>query len=274
MLLDPRNHVSSDLPPPPVAPRAYAIASTPRTGSTLLCRLLWSTGAVGAPKEYLNPTQIRDWQVRRGRWWFRALRGPSRALLRRRPWSDRALAAHLLDVRHHRSSGGWFGLKIHHHHHGRIFRRRALSDILGPIRWIHISRDDQLGQAISWARALQTGQWAADERAFLRPLYSRRLISSCLDEIQRGEAYWAGFFSSNGLHPLHVEYAALVADPGKEVGGVLTALGVAGSVGAVSLRAASLRAQADAVSDDWRGRFTRWQRSAGSDRGGSPARSR
>ena len=60
MLLDPRNGPAFDLPTPHSPRRTYVIASTPRTGSTLLARALWDTGLVGAPKEYLNPMQIRD----------------------------------------------------------------------------------------------------------------------------------------------------------------------------------------------------------------------
>jgi hypothetical protein len=65
-LIDPRNSASHDFPPPGGPVRAYVIAATQRSGSTLLCRTLWDSGIAGAPKEYLNPLQLRDWEVRFG----------------------------------------------------------------------------------------------------------------------------------------------------------------------------------------------------------------
>src|SRR5262249_41256156 len=44
-----------DFPRRTAAPTIYYIvASTPRSGSTFLCRRLWSTGLMGAPAEYFN----------------------------------------------------------------------------------------------------------------------------------------------------------------------------------------------------------------------------
>ena len=48
-LLDARNGEPFDLPPSPLRPRTYVVASLPRTGSTLLCNALWDTGRAGAP---------------------------------------------------------------------------------------------------------------------------------------------------------------------------------------------------------------------------------
>src|SRR5262245_60646267 len=48
--LDPALDLAHEGPPRLV----YIVAATPRSGSTLLCRELWSTGLLGAPYEYLN----------------------------------------------------------------------------------------------------------------------------------------------------------------------------------------------------------------------------
>ena len=47
--------------PPPS--RFYVACSTPRSGSTLLTRLLWRSGRMGAPHEYFKPaeTLVADW---------------------------------------------------------------------------------------------------------------------------------------------------------------------------------------------------------------------
>ena len=107
-LLDPRNGSPFDLSPPKEDPRVWVMASVPRSGSTLLCRLLWDTGGVGAPKEYLNPMQLRDWEVRFGasplvRLGYGLLRGRAVALARGMGWSRERLRAHLRRVRERRS---------------------------------------------------------------------------------------------------------------------------------------------------------------------------
>ena len=120
MLLDPRNGPRWDLHTTEQNRRSYVVASTPRTGSTLLCRTLWGTGLVGAPKEYLNPMQLRDWEVRLGSPWsslrHRALGGMSLGLVTRGRWDHQRIAQHLDRVKQRRTaSSGWFGMKLHAH---------------------------------------------------------------------------------------------------------------------------------------------------------------
>jgi LPS sulfotransferase NodH len=160
LLLDPRNGPDWDLPAPDAPPRTYVVASLPRSGSTLLCNLLWDCGAAGAPKEYLNPMQLRDWELRLGapaaRLRNALLVGPAvGALAGRWGWGPARVQAHLARVRARRSQGGWFGLKLHLHHLRRWAGAAPLEELLGPVRVLRIQRGDRLGQALSWARALQ-----------------------------------------------------------------------------------------------------------------------
>lgn len=248
MLLDPRNGPTWDLPPQPG--RLYVVASTPRTGSTLLCRALWDTGRAGAPKEYLNPMQLRDWEVRLGtpasRLRHLPLRGPLLALVHR--WGPDRLAAHLERVRARRTSHGWFGLKLHHHH----LARWGVEDLLADAVFIHLRREDRVAQAVSWARALQTGQWASHQRPWLPPLYDRRRIARLLRRIEDGEAGWARLFARHGVVPLRLSYEELVADLPSAVRAVLRHLGLADDV---AVPVPDLGRQADAVSRDWARRF-------------------
>lgn len=196
MLLDPRNGSAFDLPRCRRPRRIYVVASTPRTGSTLLCRTLWDTGLAGAPKEYLNPMQLRDWEVRlgstRSALAHRLLRGDGLALLRHSSWDAERLDRHLARVMDRRTAAnGWFGLKIHAHHHRRWFAVRDLEERVGEIRWIRIQRDDKLAQAISWERAVQTGRWAShQELPARRARYTREGIDRRLADIARDERWW------------------------------------------------------------------------------------
>lgn len=254
VLLDPKNGPEHDLPPPSTPPQAYVVASLPRTGSTLLCDALWATGLAGAPQEHLNPMQRRDWALRAGRWRYALIRGPLLALLARRGMTPAELQAHLDRVRAARSSGGRYGLKLHAHHLLQHVPHGDLEPFLGPIRWIYVTRDDKLSQAISWARAQQTGAWASWQRPDLPPVYSRRRILRCLAQIQEGEATWEAHFAARGLTPLRLSYEQITADLPGAARSALAWLGVPGAE-AAEVPPPRLQRQADGVSAAWRARF-------------------
>ena len=261
-LLDPRNGMAYDLAPFSGVGRTYLVASTPRTGSTLLCRLLWDTGRVGAPKEYLNPMQLRDWEVRFGatRWARlrnRLLFGPMAGLASRRGWSKERVQAHLRRVRDRRTSPeGFFGLKLHRHHFERFFAGElsAIDDALAVDRWIVLRRADRVAQAVSWARALQSGRWAAHQRFSLPTVYRRGQISRLLAEIEAQEIAWDDYFAARDIVPLRLTYEELVADRVTTVRAVLGFLGVDGAEEVVVPKP-DLEPQADSINASWIARY-------------------
>jgi trehalose 2-sulfotransferase len=256
-LVDVRNGPDFDLPACDREPRTYVIATTPRTGSTLLCRALWDTGRVGAPKEYLNPTQLRDWAARAGDRRLQVaaipLRGPLVSLLTFAPWTDGALRAHLDRVRSARSGPtGWFGLKLHYHHKVRWFGERPIQALLGPVCWIRLRREDRLGQAISWVRARQTWRWTSDAPRWAPEMYDGGAIRRALDDIDRAERGWDRAIGDQ--RALSLVYERIVDDLDGAAQAVLAHLGEPASHGTT---APALRRQADAISDLWRERFLR-----------------
>lgn len=256
-LLDPRNGPEWDLPPPTAPVENYVIASIPRSGSTLLSRLLWDCGQAGAPSEYLNPMQLCDWERRfggpRSRLLHGLLWGPwVGAVAGRTGWSLQRLRAHLDRVRWRRSRAGRFGLKLHLHHLRQHNGGAPPERLLGPCRWLRIYREDRLGQAISWARALQTGQWASWQRPTGPAVYSRALIRRLLQQIDDHERAWDGILASRPH--LSMSFEALVASPGLALERALAALGHP-APGQVEPPPLSLKVQADALSDRWRARF-------------------
>ncbi len=141
---------------------SYLICATPRSGSTLLCGLLESSGVAGHPASYFNRAGLvdyaDDWRIARPRdgriddAYVRA-----------------ALAAG-------KTSNGVFG--------GRIMAATlpeligdlaaadpgpAVTDVellsaqLGRLRFVHLRRRDVVAQAVSWAKALQTHFWHPGE---------------------------------------------------------------------------------------------------------------
>lgn len=261
-LLDPRNGPAFDLPAPTVAGRTWVLASLPRSGSTLLGRLLEDTGRVGVPKEWLNPMQVRDFEARLAPSpWARArhrlLVGPLVPLAGRLPWSDERLRAYLERVRARRTGeGGWFALKIHHHHLVRWFGPQGdgIWTALHPTAWLRIRRRDRVAQAVSWLRAQQTGQWADWQRPWGRPVYHGGLLRRRLAEIDAHERGWDAFFGRAGLTPETIWYEDLVADRAAAVRRALAALGVP-DADQVPVPAPTTAPQADATSAAWSARL-------------------
>jgi len=261
-LLDRRNGETFDLPTPEVTPRTYVVASLPRTGSTLLCNALWDTGLAGAPKEYLNPMQVRDLEVRLSpsllqRLAHAPLVGPAVGLAGRGRWSDPRLAAYLARVRTRRTGpNGWFGLKIHWHHFERWFVRpgRDPQVWLEPRKWVLVTRRDHVRQAVSWARAERTNRWAAWQRPWLPALLTHRDIEVKRREIVRGEAAWEAWFAQAGVTPHRVAYEDLVARWDDTLRDVLRFLEIP-VVSTDPLPRPSLTPQADAHTERWVARF-------------------
>ena len=258
--LDDRNGPDFDLPPPVGEGRTLVIASLPRTGSTLLGRLLAATGAVGDPKEYLNPMQVRDWQARIApsawtRLRHRALVGPLVPLAGRGSWTRARLGAHLDAIRLRRSSpDGWFGLKIHWHHFERWFVATGWSveASLRPRAWVLLTREDRVAQAVSWHRALISGRWASEQRASFPAVYDRRAIQRRIDAIAAHESAWRAWFALQHITPLELRYEALIADPGAAVRAVLNTIGAEPTT---TTGALPMSRQADETSAAWIDRF-------------------
>ncbi len=262
--LDPRNGPAGDLPAllPGTPARTFVIASLPRTGSTLLGHLLRLTGEVGDPREYLNPMQVRDFEVRLGetaarRTGQRFLRGPAIGFATRGRWDRARLERYLARVRVRRTGpSGWFGLKLHWHHLRFWFLDRGwpVEEVLGPERWIWIRREDRVAQAVSWARALQTGRWASHQRALRPAIYRSRQISRLLHTIEASERAWQEFFERGGIEPLELVYEELVVSPAASVAAVLTRLGVSAPP-PLQIDGLPQARQGDATNARWIARF-------------------
>ena len=261
-LLDPRNGEAFDLPIAANFSKTYVVASTPRTGSTLLCRLLWDLDCVGAPKEYLNPMQMRDWEVRMGdsaawRFFCACLRGPAVGLLGQREWRPEEFRRYVERIRQRRTSaGGFFGIKIHRHHFEKFFvaGKISLEETLAPRQWIFLRRVDRVAQAVSWSRALQSGRWAAHQKFAFPVVYRRRQIGRLIEQIEAQEAAWERYFQTREIEPLRLRYEDLVEDRAKVLRSVLEYLGVANAAG-ITLPMPDLERQSDDLNRLWIERY-------------------
>ena len=104
----------------------------------------------------------------------------------------------------------------------------------GPIRFLHLSREDKVAQAVSRIKAEQTGLWHVNtdgtERERLKPkqalVYDARALSKQVAEYESHDAAWVNWFAQQNIQPLRITYKALSSSPRSTVATVLSALGL------------------------------------------------
>jgi LPS sulfotransferase NodH len=124
------------------------------------------------------------------------------------------------------------------------------------LRFVRIARRHKLRQALSTARALQTGLWKVQEGKSIRrePQFDPDLIEQSLHEAERQDKLWDDFFRRVGIKPFEVEYEKLCQDYERTIRSVLNFLRIKLPAGARVGPPATTR-QADEISRVWEERF-------------------
>jgi trehalose 2-sulfotransferase len=214
----------------------YAVCALPRSGSSLLCELLFTTALAGAPAEYFDPALRKQFSRR---WGTDSLDAYLRALLARKTGPN-----------------GVFGFKAHFFQLAETFPGASLEEALPGLRHVYITRNDRLRQAISWLRALQTHKWASDHEVPVRQpeVFRREQIDNLIAGVVERERRWEMFFADSGIEPLRITYEDLVAAPEDTVVAVLGHLGLE-HAGSIPVGTPTLRRQADDLTGDWVSRY-------------------
>ncbi|WP_353205765.1 Stf0 family sulfotransferase [Sphingomonas sp.] len=216
--------------------RGYVILGTPRCGSTYLCQLLASTHVLGKPAEYLDRTHLRDLAA------DAAYSHPGHDI-----WEKIWAAS--------RSDNGIHGIKAFYSQMRDGFAPREIHKNLLSLPIVFLTRNDKLGQAISFARALQTSNWhtpGGDDLSRLR--YNAGDIDYCLNQILHHEASLYRIFATNGITPLNLVCEDFIREP------EITVRRIGALVGLLDIDLqprSSLRIQRDAITAEWRERYVR-----------------
>jgi trehalose 2-sulfotransferase len=232
-------------------PQSYLVCGTPRTGSTLLCDLLASTGVAGRPESYFREPDQHAWARRFGvvveadgafdyaHFVTRAMRAgmtPNGVFGARVMWGTMPLIVDGLRSR-------------------RDSRRDldVLVDALGPLLLVHLKRGDVVGQAVSWARAEQTGFWQRGDLPSAEPDLDIDQVDSLVRTIAAHNAGWEAWFAEQDAKPYVLSYEEVVADPRTSVQRILRHLGLETPPG---WRPQSPHhRQSDAINADWARRY-------------------
>lgn len=140
--------------------QSYVVCTTPRSGSTLLCNLLAATGKSGNPQSYFHGPSVSDWLL-------------DLDFDPENPSADHNLLGAIFDVVRERGTAntGVFGLRLQRKsfrhliqqmnilHPGCSSDSELFQAAFGSTLFIHLTRANKLGQAISFVKATQTGLW-------------------------------------------------------------------------------------------------------------------
>tara|TARA_R110001606_G_scaffold273891_2_gene422421 strand:- start:4112 stop:4876 length:765 start_codon:yes stop_codon:yes gene_type:complete len=233
---------------------AYIICSTPRTGSTLLCRLLESTGVAGRPQSWFRAEDLGTWARR----WGLPLSHGAPA-----NFHDYVAAA----IRAGRTDNNVFAARIMWGSMdalvdglampGTPTQAECLTVTFGPLRFVYIHREDTVAQAVSWLRAEQSQVWHRLECAEAAPdspsHYDFAALDTLVQTIRAHNSAWAQWFDANDVQPLRLAYEALDANPVATTQSLLDALGLVLPQGC-TISAPNVRL-ADETSREWAQRY-------------------
>lgn len=194
------NSLPSDIGPDVKPKTSLIICTTPRSGSGLLCELLWKSEYAGQPNEWFS----RGVVARDSKLWGTK--------------TDRAYVERVLNEG--TTPNGVFGLKLHWSHWERL--RQMVSDFPRPIRggrldylggvfpdirYVWLTRRDKVRQAVSRFRQRQTGitKWG-DKRKRSGVLdFDFEAIDGGVRELTAMDRGWASYFEHFG-RPFVVVY--------------------------------------------------------------------
>jgi LPS sulfotransferase NodH len=231
---------------------SYTIWFSQRTGSSLLCEALGSTGLAGKPGEWLNKRELP------------AQDGPGSAeAFREKLWQEGT------------SKDGIFGLKIQHNAITQklleLFKQlpdcpkepKSQSEIWSCAfpngKHLFMTRRNKVRLAVSWWRAIKSDEWhrshgSAGSSKDLKDAYHFPAIQHLILESDMLEAAAQEFFTEAGIVPMTLVYEDFIADYEGTVLKVLDYLGLRPAA-KVSIAPPKFDRIADKISEEWVQRF-------------------
>jgi trehalose 2-sulfotransferase len=234
--------------------RCYVVCTIPRSGSNLLTDGLRATRQAGMPKQFFLPKSEARYGAEIGLDPEPDYPGYVRGIVNTKTTRNEVFGFKLMSwylddfltrLRDTRAFGG-----------AATDDLTMLRNAFPRLRFVHIVRRDRLRQALSTARALQTGLWKVQEgkTAIREPEFDAELIEQSLREAEQQEMIWHSFFRRLGIVPFQVEYEELCTNYESMIRGVLDFLKISLPRGARIGPPVTVR-QADELSRIWEERF-------------------
>jgi LPS sulfotransferase NodH len=227
---------------------SYFVCGTPRAGTSLLTGLLKSTGIAGRPEEYFWRDDMPFWAER----WKTST------------FADYVAAA----IQAGTTPNGVFGAKLMWGYMddflgrlravadaGRLSDQALIERCFARSAFIWVWRGDVVAQAVSWAKAIQTGIWYdhLGRRPHARAEFDFDQIASLAREASDHNKAWREWFAANDIEPLAIRYEDLVSDKIGTTEQVLSYLGLEARDGLLIVE--QTRRQSDALNEEWVKRY-------------------
>ncbi len=136
---------------------------------------------------------------------------------------------------------------------------KRIESIFPNPRYIYLTREDKIAQAVSHVKARQTRHWvkrakndAADEA---RPVYSYLAVAKQLADRERNEERWEEFFREERLDVFRIVFDSLLKDPESHMRSLFSWLGIEPLEPVAEKGKPHFRKMADSLNDDWITRF-------------------
>lgn len=220
--------------------QSYIICTSPRSGSTLLCKLLEATGLAGSPNSHFHRPSLAAWQST-----YNLMAEPGQSL------QEQVQAVFRAAVERGRGETDMFGLRLQRHsfdffmqqlailHPDLSTDRERIEAAFGPTLFLHLTREDKVAQAVSYVKAEQSGLWhvAPDGTEIERtaparaPAYDADKLQNTYEEFVRYDADWAAWFETQRISAFPITYSELAAAPNTVLCNVLEQLGLDRSAG-------------------------------------------
>jgi LPS sulfotransferase NodH len=237
-------------PLPPVL--SYTIWFSQRTGSTLLCHALDSTGVAGHPGEHLQDnnqgTTLQDLYARHN------ARSP--AELRSRIWEAASTPNGVLGLKHGIVEPAFTTtLDAFREIDGHDGTRPGIwANTIPNGRHIFMTRRNKVRLAVSWWKAIQSQEWhrlhgVPPQAIDLADRYAPGPIDQLMSESVMREAAIQEFFAQGKIVPFNVVYEDFVSGYEQTVFDILSWLGLESA--ATTVAPPAYERLSDAVSEDW-----------------------
>ena len=234
--------------------RCYVVCTIPRSGSNLLTDGLRATRRAGMPKQFFLPKFEARYAAELGVDPTSKYPAYVRGIVKTKATHNEVFGFKLMS---------WYlDDFLTRLRNTRAFGDASTDDLallqnaFPHARFIRVRRRHKLRQALSTARALQTGLWKVKngESEEREAQFDAELIEQSLREAQRQEKIWDDFFQQIGVRPCEVEYEKLCQDYEGIISSVLDFLKISLPRGARIGPPVTIR-QSDEISRMWEDRF-------------------
>ena len=234
--------------------RCYVVCTIPRSGSNLLTDGLRDTRRAGMPKQFFLPKAESRYSSELGidpvadyTAYVRAI--VNTKITRNEVFGFKLMSWYLEEFLARLREAHGFG-------NSTTSNLELLCSAFPRLRFVRIVRRHKLRQALSTARALQTGLWKVQEgkNVLREPEFDPDLIEQSLHEAERQDKLWDDFFRRIGIKPFEVEYETLCQNYETTIRAVLSFLTIKLPAGARVGPPVTTR-QADEISRMWEERF-------------------